>query len=302
MIRGTWITDRNTRYREIERMNKLTREYTRAYESLIFLHIPKTGGVTLNKIIRRQYPHKAIFSIATSSSAPTVEDFIGLSESRRDKIRFLTGHMLFGQHIYLRQPSIYITLLRDPADRIISHYYYVLRNPLHYLYEQVIKNRMTLDDYVASGISSELINGQTKTLAGNEQMPPADALECAKKNLRDHCVFGLTDRFDESLMMIKKRLGWNNVYYAKENATRDRPAKTAIPQNTISRIMQLNAADVQLYKFASQLFEDRIQEEFQFLPAEVEKFRSRNKVYSRFYQIDLSRIPKWFSRRILGRP
>jgi hypothetical protein len=157
----------------------VARKGTIDYKSLIFLHIPKAAGTSLHRIIGRQYPQPSIFSIDGADVYGSIEEFKGLSESQRARIACLKGHMPFGLHRYLPQPCAYITFLRDPIDRIVSHYYFVLRTPSHYLYEQVTSQRMTLDDYVRSGISGELSNGQTKLLAGDEENPPSDMLEVA---------------------------------------------------------------------------------------------------------------------------
>ena len=64
--------------------------------------------------------------------------------------------------------SKYITFLRDPVERLISHYHYVLRRPKHYLYEQVVKDGLSLSDYVTSDISPELSNHQVRMISGRE--------------------------------------------------------------------------------------------------------------------------------------
>ncbi len=265
---------------------RIIRKSTSAFRSLIFLHIPKTGGFTFDWVVKRQYRSDDIFHIKTDDEKSTsVQDFLRLSETRKNGIRLLMGHMPWGLDTHLRQPSLYITFLRDPVERIISHYYFVLRNPRHYMYDQVIRHKMTLDDYLTNAPSVEMVNGQTKVLAGDETLPPFEALERAKENLRERSVFGLTERFDESLLMMKKQLGWNYVYYSKRNVTRDRPSRSAIAPETIARIMQMNELDIQLYEYAARLFEERIQAESPFFYDEVEKFRLKNKVYGRFGQV-----------------
>src|SRR5678815_616084 len=97
---------------------------TSAKPTVIFLHIPKTAGSTLDKIIDHQYKRTSIFTRAYIS----MDEFKILPEAHREKIRVLRGHMHFGVHEYLPQSSIYITILRNPIDRVISHYYMVLRS------------------------------------------------------------------------------------------------------------------------------------------------------------------------------
>jgi len=255
-------------------------ERTAGIRSLIFLHIPKAAGTTLHRIIERQYHADACFSIDGANVYESIETFKQLSEPERESITCLKGHMPFGLHVHLSQPCAYVTILRDPVERMISHYYFVLRSPHHYLYEQVTSQNMTLEDYVRSDLSPELHNGQTKLLAGNEKMPPPHMLEVAYRNLREHFIFvGLTEKFDESLVLMKRRLGWSRIYYTQINVNPNRPPKSEISDSTVRAIERNNEKDLELYAFARQLFEESVREEGPSFGSEVKRFRTLNRAY-----------------------
>lgn len=264
-------------------MKSVTEEKT-----LVFLHIPKAAGTTLHRIIERQFPHNTIFSIDGANVQKSIDEFKNLREEQRRKIRCLKGHMPFGLHHHLPRPATYITLLRDPVDRIISHYYYVLRNPSHYLYNKVTSKNMNLSDYVSSGISAELTNGQTRLLSGAEKVDlvigsepgSAGILEIAKENLQNYFVaVGLSERFDESLILFKRTLGWRNVFYVKQNVARIRPSKRDIPRKTIEIIEKHNQLDMELYEFAKQMFEEQIRKHGASFKDELRTFQLLNRVY-----------------------
>ena len=101
--------------------------------TLIFLHIPKAAGTTLNRIFRRRYRKSDIYMF--DGSYEKLDTFKKLPPERRRQIRLLCGHMPFGMHKYLLRLADYITILRDPVDRIVSHYFYVRRKTTHYLHE-----------------------------------------------------------------------------------------------------------------------------------------------------------------------
>ncbi|NEO03330.1 MAG: sulfotransferase family protein, partial [Moorea sp. SIO3I7] len=94
--------------------------------SLIFLHIPKTAGTTLHYIINRQYKSEYIFEVNCRESR---NELIRMSEVQKSKIKVIRGHMEFGWHEFIAQPCTYITMLRDPVERVISFYFYILRQP-----------------------------------------------------------------------------------------------------------------------------------------------------------------------------
>lgn len=259
-------------------------------KSLIFLHTPKAAGSTLNTIIDRQFLPSVIFKINNSDVQKSINEFKNIVEEKRIKIRCLMGHMPFGLHRYLPQPSIYVTLLRNPIDRVISHYYFVLRNPNHYLYEKVTSNNMSLKDYVSSAISPELTNGQTRLISGVERVDSingdefvsADILEIAKKNLQDYFVVGLSEKFDESLILFKRILGWKNIFYIKRNVTDRRPSINEIDEETIKTIIEYNKLDIDLYIFAEQIFENFLKGQGASFNKQVEHFRLLNKYYYPF--------------------
>lgn len=257
-------------------------------KALIFLHIPKAAGVTLGTIIERQFPHKAIFTIDGANVQKSINEFRNLPERERQEIKCLKGHMPFGLHNYLPRSATYITLLRHPVDRIISHYYYVLRIPNHYLHNELTSKKMSLSDYVSSGISPELMNAQTRLISGVEKVDSvtgnepvsADVLEIAKRNLRDcFAAFGLSEMFDESLVLFKGLLGWRNIFYAKQNVTRNRSSKQEIPRKTIKIIENYNKLDLELYKFAKQTFQELIRKQGPSFKGELRTFQRLNKIY-----------------------
>src|SRR5215831_12159156 len=122
-----------------------------ADEALVFLHIPKAGGTTMSRILERQYCLAG--SYWTEWNRPSLQAFMELPQQHRAKIRLVYGHLGFGVHEFLPRPARYLTLLRDPIERAISHYYFIRRTPRHPIYREVMSQRMTLLDYIKSPVS-----------------------------------------------------------------------------------------------------------------------------------------------------
>jgi Sulfotransferase family len=279
--------------------------------ALLFLHIPKAGGTTLHSVIERQFAPEVIFSINGMTPARSIKEFIALPAQQREKIRLLKGHMPFGLHKYLSVPAVYLTMLRDPVDRVVSHYYFVRRSPGVRHHEEVARERMSLEDFVRERASINANDDQTRLISGvekvnaklwrggtgaNEEPGTTDILEIAKKNLQDHfTVVGLSERFDESLLLFRKRLGWRNIYYVKQNVTKGRPAKELLPPATVRLIEQHNELDMALYEYARQRFEESIKEEEAEFKNELSRFQRNNRLYGtawRGYLLTRSAIPK----------
>jgi hypothetical protein len=139
---------------------------------------------------------------------------------------------------------------------------------------------MTLEAYVGSDFCRELHNGQAKLLAGDENNPAPNLLQLARRNLREHfVVVGLTERFDESLILMKRRLGWNWIWYTPRNVASSRPTRSEIPSSTIRLIERTNEKDVELYAFAKDLFEEQIREQGKGFQLTVKTYQLLNRAY-----------------------
>jgi hypothetical protein len=280
-------------------------------KALLFLHIPKAGGTTLHSVIERQFAPDVTFTINGMTPSQSIKEFIELTPERRERIRLVKGHMPYGLHKYLSVPATYITMLRDPVDRVASHYYFVRRSPGVGHHEEVESRRLTLEDFVRERAAIRANNDQTRLISGvekvnaklwrggqgmNEEAGETDILEVAKANLRDHfTLVGLSERFDESLLLLKRLLGWRNIYYVKQNVTKGRPAKRQMPQETVRLIEKHNELDMALYEYARRRFEEAVSEQGEAFAGELRRFQRNNRLYGtawRGYLLTRSTIPK----------
>src|SRR6266481_2545099 len=152
-------------------------------EALVFLHIPKTAGTTLNRIIEWQYNPLSIFTVDPHRIRATVQRFRTLSEDRRRRLRVVRGHLFYGIHEYLPQGATYITMLREPVARFLSSYYFILRRPLHPLHRKLKRDRLGVEDYLRlvphrHNFQCRLIAGVKDKVVNDEQL-----LEMAKEHL-----------------------------------------------------------------------------------------------------------------------
>jgi hypothetical protein len=278
-VQGTGMSDRR-------KWTKGEALVTQMPPALIFLHIPKAAGTTLHRIIDRQYDPSAVYTIDGARVRDSLDAFKKLPSDIRNRIKIIKGHMSFGLHCHLPQPCTYFTMLRHPVDRVISHYYFVLEHPDHYLHQRVTSNSMTLADYVDAGVSKELDNGQTRSLSGVGGTLPfgscdSATLEMALENLNRHfSVVGLTERFDESLLLFKRAFGWRNVFYVRQNVGRMRPGIEQVSKEALHAITKHNALDRELYRSAVNRFEDQLREQPSSFSFELWAFSVSNRIYS----------------------
>lgn len=251
--------------------------------TIIFHHIPKTAGSTLESILERRYAFREIFDVDRSRDVH--ERLLGsVPDETRAGIRLIKGHMDFGVHRFIANPYAYITILRHPVERVISHYYYVMRTAGHRLHYDVAFTGMSLEQYITSGITLELNNGQVRSLVGPEHLGveygrcTREMLGTAQRNLTRHfSVVGLTERFDETLLLLRRRLGWSAwPFYRPKNVSKARPLAASIPREVIRLIEAHNELDLELYEAAQAAFTETIAGLE--LSEELARFRRWNRV------------------------
>jgi len=232
---------------------------------LLYMHIPKTGGSTLRVIAERQYPRSNRLNINQDALEENLKILQDMSQVQRDKINCVIGHLYFGiHHLFPNGENAYMTMLRHPVKRMISNYYFTRTKPFHRHYDMA-RNRSLLEYSEHPGVQSLA----TRYIAGLTGTTPetlkiiniADeaTLEKAKANLRDHYkVIGFTEEFDASLLMMKKPLGWENIYYYALNTSDNFRKKEPREKMTPELIEALEAAcplDMALHRYALELYE-----------------------------------------------
>ena len=144
---------------------------------LIFLHIPKTGGISLIEAINKMLKYKNTLWIENASSfippaaAATpppplqrmtsstqklqreIDSFLKMPQEMRDRLDFIYGHMPYGIHQFLSRPCLYITMLRDPVQRSLSGYYQLMRDvknntALNWNIPVQDRNKYTFEEYM----------------------------------------------------------------------------------------------------------------------------------------------------------
>lgn len=258
-------------------------------KKLIFLHIPKSAGSTIQTIFKRQYRRNAFFVPGKHPDLDVIKEKL----ASKNDLRLCFGHMDFGMHDVVGQDYKYATIIRDPIERVISQYYYVKRQPEHHLYNHAFRdNNFSLAEYVENGLSTELNNGQVRILVGaggfhknvhtKYDIPFGKCepwmLDEAKLNIEKHFVFfGLQEYFDESLVLMKKELGWRwDIGYVSRNITRSRKKASELDSKTIKIIRDANALDIELYDWSKANFLSRLEKESSYIEKELRKLRWAN--------------------------
>jgi Galactose-3-O-sulfotransferase len=255
--------------------------------TVIFLHIGKTAGMTMRQILRRQFRRSQIMVIRSPARVPrrllreeTLEYFASLPVEQRARPRLIMGHTIFGLHEFVPRPCVYITLLRDPFRLAVSQYNFVRRTPGHWLHGSAL--RMSLREYVESGVALEMDNSQTRALSGDVSTEfgrcTRGMLETAMRNIEDHfTVVGLTERFDETLVLLGEAFGWSRLAYVRANVAPSR-YRQDVSAETAAMVSELNVLDQELYERTATSFQRSIDADLSF-DRELRRLRLAKTVY-----------------------
>lgn len=257
---------------------------------IIFTHASRTGGGCLSSVMARQYKRAEIYDfyvrVKGGTTKEALDEFLGWPPERKQRMKVLGGHISFGLHKFYDSYA-YLTMFRDPVKRVVSLYSLALSNPGYYLHNLVLSNQMKLKDFVGSGLSPELNNGQTRMLSGVEGVKfgecTREMFELARHNLDTYYpVFGITERYDETVLLMQRKFGWDTPYYCTRNVSRNDLAKQPLSPDTLAVIREHNALDIELYRYAKEKFQRMVDAQDSEFRQELARFKKVNGVVQRF--------------------
>lgn len=171
---------------------------------IISCHIPKTAGTTFGRLLGAAFGARLLLDYGDllGDDGPEAEAH---RAERRNEVRqraadidrsydAIHGHFRADKYHGLFRSAGVCVFFREPAERVLSSYYYLLRNPQipHPLVRRFHEVRPTLEEFVAR---TEGANIQARFLGG--------------LRLDDLAFCGITEDFDLSLALFNRRFGTN---------------------------------------------------------------------------------------------
>jgi hypothetical protein len=230
---------------------------------LVFSHIPKTGGTTLEQIFAKNLRLSDVIHI----NAPDLNACPDVLTLKKNPAKLICGHHPMHGLLYQLLPELplaHITMLRNPVDRTLSFYNYILGKTDHPLHAQC--QSLSLDQFLRLQPTPELVNGQTRRLTGTlhrQQDRPPDSAELACEILND-CFTDVwvTEQFDQALLLLSHRFGMQDIYYQPSNVSTKRVRRHDLSDATLNLIEEMNQEDTRLHQWAANHCEQQFISQF----------------------------------------
>jgi hypothetical protein len=298
---------------------------------LIFFHIPKTGGSTMDGILEHCFPAQCFNgAVGSTDSAllvrPTAriaEKFRRLPIEKRRAVRCVTGvHLALDVETIFDRTAKFFTILRHPAERVISSFFYN-RTKSHLISYPFIKD-MTLAQYLDSGIGLDADNHQVRMLSGCPELdapwdpngrpisaPPVEPhhLDMAKRNIEERFIVAAPlEQFSALVWFFKRLYGWplhrllfnrrNENAGHKEGADEGRPRLQQVPAAIRQRLLEWNQFDVALYEWVCSRFAEQLRSMEPEFSQEVRRFERLNGMAQQVYRAVPHQLGRLASRLI----
>lgn len=262
--------------------------------TVVFVHMPKSGGISL------RYGIEPNFTVNSESrqivyghtSPPDLKASQDMDEEQLRKVKFAWAHWPFGfysENVSNLNDTVWITVLRDPVDRVLSEYHdfksrpeYSYEGYYHFWYELYNKHPIEeiLDvEFIKSlpieqgqQVYRRISNTQTRMLSGsdgiifdhigsnpdgsfrlwNDYILEEKHCAAAIRNLDNHFSWiGITSRVTQEFNALNSRFGWKHgIGGVIHNPTVSRLYEKDYSKEVIDKIKEWNQYDCRIWEWA----------------------------------------------------
>ena len=228
---------------------------------LISVHLPKTAGASLRHALvehfgdrlLQDYEDRPLNAGTVSRNTRALSQCLKNCRGRSDLQEFacIHGHFMPLKYRLLPTPKKkqYVTWMRDPVERLASHYAYWIRDyrpdSIGKLQRRVIEEKWSLERFC---LGSEMRNTYSKFIWGF----PLNRFD----------FIGITEFYDTDLAYFSEKFLGVNLPVTRENVNPDREKALYVDDMSLRReIEKYHADDMSLYKRALRLRQDRLLEQ-----------------------------------------
>lgn len=204
----------------------------------VFIHIPKTAGTSFRASLEKNEDVVRDYGSGNEHTSDLVNEHVygsnnlyALKESLSNRNTWLCGHMHLIKYLGIAEPQNMVTFVRDPVERVISHFNHEAR---------WVNSELTIESFLnshsAKNSQHRFLNGLPISLIG---------------------FVGITEQYSQSLALLDSQMAIK-VEEAKFNENDKKVSNVGdLDEATLARIKEQNTLDQQLYTSAINLLAER---------------------------------------------
>lgn len=230
-------------------------------QRVFFLHLPKCGGVSVNRAMSRAFGAKNLVGLDPPASWRAAEmrgeDPMVYRTSllfyymAMEDVNVITGHFSWSDEAYeqFSKDWAYVTLLRDPVRRWFSHYFYD-----RYKSGGYFSTEEELSAFLHSKRAREMGALYARRLSDPQVTDLDQAVEQAKVNLEKFEVLGCLGNMDAFTDQFSSRFGIElNVPRKNTSPAKNKEDEARKNENYVREVKELCRRDIEIYNCARKL-------------------------------------------------
>ena len=222
-----------------------------------FIHIPKTAGTSIRATFNAHFSEERVLGLYPSAPFEPL-DRRNVDAMAPDAYDLFIGHERLGEieKYALFDQCVFMTMLRNPMDRVISYY-----NHAMVLFPRYAENKIALDEFLEED-NYELDNLQVRYLSScpKERKVEESDLHEAISNVEQKISYcGIQELFGESSRIFAELIGASpSSFSIRANVSQGGISRSDISADTVERIKSRSRFDYVLYDRALTLHRQRI--------------------------------------------
>lgn len=230
-------------------------------QRIFFLHLPKCGGVSLNRALSRAFGPHNLAALDPTAGRRAAELLGEPYEEYRSSllwyymsmqgVNVVTGHFSWSDEVYNRfcEEWTYVTLLRDPVSRWLSHYFYNrYGGGEHCAIEQDLLN------FLGSRRAREMGRLYTRRLSDSKAATPDQKIDQAKSTLDKFDIVGILEDMDEFVSYLSEKTGVNMSMPRKNKSPKRGEKINAQSKKELkTKVEKICESDIEVYEHAETL-------------------------------------------------
>ena len=260
--------------------------WDRKKPNLVFLHVPKCGGTSVDTSIRQEFftllksnDSKVYDRVDSQNSAYIGGLLYGLNFMLGDvknnrnlvfnkdyvaykllftDIKYISGHFPFDRELFeeFKNEYDFFTILRDPVEKWLSNFHYRGKRKSKIRGREVYHWKITeeIEVYLESERGKFHGYDYVKYFGGIREdydYTSEEAIKIAKENLKKFKIIGFLDDMSSLSRDLKKSYGFD-IQFTKLNVSRKND-DIKISNELKARIEEICAADIEIYRYAKLL-------------------------------------------------